>query len=363
MYEKRDNILVIKLRHIGDVILTTPVFAALRYHHPDAYIAALVHEDAAPVLGHNPSIDRVFTLPRATNPIRRVLRQMQLIAELRKQRFDLVLDLSRSDRGAFYGFVTGAETRLGFATRQRKVIDRHLLYTDVVTPPGVQHIVDHHLEMVKKLGLSIPGKEITFSLDRFEDDVCAGILEEKGISRNDDFVVMHPCSRDGHKAWRIGGYTAICDYVSKQYGIRTVLVGGNNPVERSLCDRVVRLADSPPADLGGQLSLNQLAVITARSLLFVGIDSGPMHVAAAVGTPVVAIFGPSRRFRWGPWGEGHEVIQKDWPCVPCGKKGCDGSGTSRCLDELSTEEVIAVLGPKIRSLLSERDKKPSEASA
>ena len=361
MRDKRDSILVIKLRHIGDVILTIPVFDALRYHYPEAYIAALVHEDAAPILANHPSVSEVFTLRRLHGPVQRLKRQMELISELRERRFDLTLDLSKSDRGAFYGFVTGAPTRLGFTTRQRKKLDRHLLYTDLVASPGVQHIVDYHLEMIKKLGLSIPGKGIALSRDRSEEEISTGILDENGISRGDDFVVMHPCSRDGHKAWHVDGYARVCDYMCRQWGIKTVLVGGNDQEERSLRRRIIMASQSLPVDLGGRLSLKQLAVVCAQALLFVGIDSGPMHVAAAAGTPVVAIFGPSRRFRWGPWGEEHEVVQKDWPCVPCGKKGCDGSGMSRCLDELSAEEVLAVLGPKIRFLLTGKGKGSSEA--
>jgi heptosyltransferase-3 len=363
MRSTRNNILVVKLRHIGDVILTIPVFEALRYHYPEAYIAALVHEDAAPVLEYSPSINRVFKLSRFSDPLRRLRGQMELITRLRKQRFDLVLDLSRSDRGAFYSFVTGAGRRLGFKARQKKIFDRHLLFTDLVTPPGVQHIVEYHLEMVRHLDLSIPRTDIALYRDRSEEGVCEEILNRNGIFPNDNCVVVHPCSRDGHKAWHVGGYAQVCDHMERQWGIKPILVGGNDQVECSLRERIVETATSPLVDLGGQLSLKQLAVVSSRSLLFVGIDSGPMHIASAVGTPVVAIFGPSRRFRWGPWGEGHEVIQKDWPCVPCGKKGCGGSGTSRCLDELSVEEVIAVLDPKIQSVLSGKDKRSNEAQA
>ncbi|MBN2538673.1 MAG: putative lipopolysaccharide heptosyltransferase III [Deltaproteobacteria bacterium] len=354
MHDTIDNILVIKLRHIGDVILTIPVFEALRYNYPDAFIAALVNEEAGPVLEHNPSVNRVFTLQRSSHPVHSFRRQLELMYGLRKQRFDLVLELSKNDRGAFYSFVTGAEKRLGFKSRKGKRVDRQLLFTDLVTPSGTQHIVDYHLEMIEKLALNVPGKDLALYWDQSEEDMCGRILEEEGIFSDDQFIVLHPFSRDRHKSWHVDSYAKICDYMSEQWGVRTVLIGGSDEMERSLVDRVAVTAKSSPINLGGRLSLKHLAAVSSRALLFVGIDSGPMHVASAVGTPVVAIFGPSRRFRWGPWGEGHEVIQKDWPCVPCGKKGCDGTGRSRCLDELSVEEVTAVLEPRMKSILSGR---------
>ncbi|HOO89205.1 MAG TPA: putative lipopolysaccharide heptosyltransferase III [Syntrophales bacterium] len=351
MYDTIDAILVIKLRHIGDVVLAIPVFEALRYNYPQAFIAALVNEEAGPVLEHHPSVDRVFTLPRSLRPVHRVIGQLKLIRELRSRRFDLVLELSKSDRGAFYGFVTGAGKRLGFSSKKGKSVDRQLLFTDLVPPSGTQHIVDYHLEMIKKLALKIPGRDITLYWDRIDDDICRRILEGEGITPDDRYVIMHPFSRDGHKSWQVDGYAKICDYMGERWGVKTILIGGNDEVERSSVERVAMTAKSPPVNLSGRLSLSQLAAVSSRALLFMGIDSGPMHVASAVGTPVVAIFGPSRRFRWGPWGENHAVIQKDWPCVPCGKKGCEGTGRSRCLEELSVEEVKTVLDRKMKSIL------------
>ena len=358
MHKDIDNILVIKLRHIGDVILTIPVFEALRYNYPEAFIAALVNENAAPVLEQNPSINRVLTLPRSSNRVQNFRGQLELIHELRKLRFDLVLDLSRSDRGAFFSFVTGARNRLGFKSRNTKKVDRHLLFTELVISRGKQHIVDYHLEMIKQLKLEIPGKDLAIYWNKSEEDMCRRILGENGISLNENFVVLHPFSRDKHKAWRVDGYAKICDYICERWGIRTILIGGSDELERSLVNKIAMTAKNSSVNLGGQLSLKQLAVALSRAVLFVGIDSGPMHIAAAVSTPVVAIFGPSRWFRWGPWGDNHTVIQKSWDCVPCAKKGCnDDGGVSRCLDELTAEEVLPIINTKVSAIISTRDHK------
>lgn len=275
MHDKIDHILVIKLRHIGDVILTIPAFEALRYNYPEAFIAALVNEDAGPILEHNPSVSRVLTLRRSSNQVQNFRWQLELINELRKLHFDLVLELSKSDRGAFYSFATGARKRLGFTSRNMKRVDYHLLFTDLVIPSGTQHIVDDHLEMIKQLKLEVPGKDIAIYWDQSEEDMCGWILEGEGISPDEDFVILHPFSRDRHKSWHVGGYAKICDYMRERWGIRTVLIGGSDEMERSLVDRVVMTTKSSPINLGGRLSLKQLAAVLSRALLFVGIDSSP----------------------------------------------------------------------------------------
>ena len=111
------------------------------------------------------------------------------------------------------------------------------------------------------------------------------------------------------------------------------------PMNRSCWPPSCRRAGSAPINLAGRLSLKELGALIAKARFFFGMDSAPMHLAAAVDTPAVALFGPSGVFNWGPWGEGHLVIQKDWACVPCGRDGCEGSKISRCLVEIEPEEV------------------------
>jgi len=129
------------------------------------------------------------------------------------------------------------------------------------------------------------------------------------------------------------------------------MVCGPSSDEVSFVDKIAKATKCSPINLGGKLSLEQLVAIISHATLFIGIDSGPMHMAAAVNTPVAAIFGPQTKVTWGPYGENHVVIQKEWDCVPCIRKGCNDSGKSRCLDELSFEEVIGAVEPRLRSIL------------
>ena len=352
MHDQINNILVIKLKYLGDVLVTTPVFEALRYCYPRASISALVNKGTEEMLTQNPFLDNVFTLDESTNPVAGLIKYLQLIQRLRRMSVDIALELTNSDRGAILAFLSCAKRRLGFQSKKKKMLDRHLIFTDLITVQGAMHIVDYHLEMVKYLGCAFTKKELSLYWSQEEESTCIHILKDHGFSLKKKFVVLHPISRARYKAWHLDGYAAVCDYLKRDCDTQTILVCSNNEDERHFIHGIVKISKTEPLNLGGQLSLKQLAILISHAKLFIGIDSAPMHIATAVKTPVVAIFGPSRQFRWGPWGSGNTVIQKSWDCVPCGKEGCKGEGRSKCLDDLSIEEVISVVGSKMDSIRS-----------
>jgi len=154
-------------------------------------------------------------------------------------------------------------------------------------------------------------------------------------------VHLHPTSRWLFKCWRDEGFAAVIDRLEGSGRARAVLTAGTDGRELQKIESILRLCRTRPASLAGKISLKELAALSARSLFFIGVDTAPMHIAAAVGTPVIALFGPSGEFNWGPWGNGHTVIKKDLECRPCGKDGCQGTKRSRCLEEISNEEVWA----------------------
>jgi heptosyltransferase III len=362
MTEGSPRILVIKLRYLGDVLLTTPLFDALRSHFPDAFIAAAVNKGTEDMLTGNPAVNRIFTVERDVNLLSDLLKQLRLMREIRNFKFDVVLELTNNDRAAVLAYTSGAKRRWCYKKKKKKVLLQSLLFTDLIESRGKLHILEQHLEMAKALKCPIPNKKPVLYWSPQDQASCEQILKNNGTSDDVSFVVLHPASNSLHKVWTVEGYAALCDYLQDKWMIRTILISGNDKEELRLNQEICTLAGSRPLNLGGQLSLKQTAVLLSRAALFIGIDSGPMHMATAVNTPVAAIFGPSRAWRWGPWGQGHLIIQKDWPCVPCGKKGCDGSGESRCLKELTIEEVTAVLEPKLRTVLPGRNAGAGEKS-
>jgi heptosyltransferase-3 len=132
----------------------------------------------------------------------------------------------------------------------------------------------------------------------------------------------------------------VIDELERSGKARVVLTSGGEEKELKKVEQILAHCQTRPINLAGKTTLKQLAALSDRSRLFIGVDTAPMHIAAAVGTPVLALFGPSGEFNWGPWGDGHGVLKKDWECRPCGKDGCQGSKKSRCLEEISEEEVL-----------------------
>jgi heptosyltransferase-3 len=350
--ENVKNIIVIKLRYLGDVVVSTPVFEALRHHYPKASITALVNEGTEAMLAGNPNVDKIFILERDKNPIIDLKKQLSLIAKLRKFRFDLALELTNNDRGAAYSFMSGAKRRLGYRSRTVKCLDRHLLFTDLITVRKGTHMVDRHLQMIEHLGLTPLSRSPSLYLKKEDEASCETLLGQNNLSLEDNFVVLHPILKAKYRAWRIEGYAKLCDYIFDTFGIPTVMVCGPSSDEVSFVDKIAKISKCNPINLGGTLSLKELVALISQAILFIGIDSGPMHMAAALETPVAAIFGPQTKVTWGPYGESHTVIQKEWACVPCIKKGCNDSGTSRCLDELSLEEIIGAVEPQLRALVT-----------
>ncbi len=357
------RILVIKLRYLGDALLTTPVFDALRKHFPDAFIAAAVNKGTEDMLTGNPAVNKIFTVEKDSNFLSDLRTQLKLIREIRNFKFDMVLELTNNDRAAVLAYVSGAQKRLGYKKKKENFLRQSILFTDLIEVENNLHIAKKNLEMAKALECSLPAMKPVIFWSPQDQAACEQILKDNSLSDDVSCVVLHPSSNARHKIWTVESYAALCDYLRDKWAIQAILICGKDAEELRLNREICALAKSHPLNLGGQLTLKQTAVLLSKAALFIGIDSGPMHMATAVNTPVAAIFGPSRAWRWGPLGEGHVIIQKDWPCVPCGKKGCEGSGQSRCLEELSLEEVTAVLEPKLKSILSEKGRISGEERA
>lgn len=359
MNRKPPRILVIILRYLGDTLLASPVFEALRFNYPHAFIAACVNEGTEAMLTDNPFIDKIFLVKRDQKRRFKDLRhQLRLFHDIRERRFDLTLELTHNDRGAFLGFISGASRRLGFffPWEEKRFPDMHILYTETIIPEENTHIVDFNLRMVERLGLSVPQRIPRLYWQPQDEERAMKILAAAGISQTDSYVTLYPVCNTPFRSWNKEGYAALCDHLEQKWKTKTVLICGPAPKEMAFVNDIVSLCrSSRPVHLGGHFPLKSLAVAIHRAMLAISIDSGPMHIAAAVGTPVLAILGPQQRELWGPYGPDHVVAQKTWACVPCRRSGCDNDKQqmSLCLKELKKEEVLTILDEKMAALTKE----------
>jgi heptosyltransferase-3 len=339
-----ERILLIRLRNIGDVLLTVPTIRAFREAFPNSFIAALVNAGTEEMLTENPSLDEVLVFDPRWKELpfgQRVKKEANLVREVRRRRFDLAINLTEGDRGAFLCLGSGARYKVGLLSNDRSFWWKKKIYDYVVrTPNWRDHIVEQNLEFPRSLGLNPQDKRVEIFYDVGDKERIERLLREEGVGPQDLLVHIHPTSRWLFKCWRDEGMARVIDRLQGSAGVRTVLTSGPDKKELEKIDNILRYCQTKPINLAGKTSLKQLAALSQRCKFFIGVDTAAMHIAAAVGTPVIALFGPSGEFNWGPWGNGHVVIKKDFECRPCGKDGCQGSKKSRCLEEISEEEVL-----------------------
>jgi len=325
------NILIIKLRYIGDVLLATPTVRAIKAARPDVRVTMMVNRGTEGVLSGNPDLDEIIVLDKGS-----LAAQGQLIAGLRRWRFDAVIDLTDGDRSAFLSWISGAPVRIGFNDEQRW---RGHYYTQVVqSMPGVQHRIDRDLEALKSLGIQASSKDPQLWLTPEEENSADHLLDQLCVQRSQSMVILQPGARYWFKAWPPERFAELADRLTSQYGCQVLIGGSDQDVD--LAQQIRQMAKSRPINAAGRTTIKQFAAIAKKSALFVGSDSGAMHIASAVGAPVVALFGPSNPREWGPRGGPVEVLYKELDCRSCFHPTCI-RGEENCMRLFTVHEVFA----------------------
>ena len=339
------RVLVIKLRHHGDVLLTSPVFSVLKNHAPHLEIDALVYQDTAEMLSLHPAISQVHTIDRkwkSAGVFAQAKAEWQLLSTLRARRYDLVVHLTEHPRGAWIRRLTGARHSVAPATagvgRFWKSSFSH--FFAMPKRGNSRHTVEVNLDSLRRIGIHPTDDEKRLTLvpgAKAESDVT-DLLAQHGLAEK-GFIHLHPASRWLFKCWPAERVSGLISALQAR-GHRIIVTAAPSAEELTMIKDIQSKLRQPVVDLSGQLSLKQLAALTARARLFIGVDSAPMHIAAAMGTPTIALFGPSGEVEWGPWMTPHRLLTSNHPCRPCGNDGCGGSKVSDCLTFISVEQVL-----------------------
>lgn len=330
---RMNNILVIKLRYIGDVLLATPVLRSLKSAYPRATLTVVVNPGTEEMLANHPDVSEVLVLPRGS-----WLSQLRFLYELRRRRFDCVLDLTDGDRAALLAWFCGAPVRVGFNDERRW---RGILYTQIARPPAGGHRIEHDLSILHPLGVSPITNIPTLTISDNDDRGAERILHEAGVSQQATegrLVMLQPAARYWFKAWPEDRFAILADRLTTVQGCH-VLIGGS-PQDRELAERICRGTRTGCTVIAGRTTLLEYAAILKRCVLFVGNDSGAMHMAAAMGTPLVALFGPSDPGEWGPRGGPAHAIYKGLDCRACFHPTCR-RGAENCMQLITVDEVYA----------------------
>ncbi len=343
------RILVVMLRRLGDVLLTTPLIRSLRRAWPDATIDALVFTDTAGILECNPDLNGVVVMP----PRSTAAQGLALAAKLWRK-YDLAISTQSGDRPSFFAFVAG-RTRTGLTGPAGGSLKRLAFNRCTASKPGL-HCVEQILRLADLIGIArVP-------------ELVAPRAEDPGVSG--DYAVIHATPMFRYKQWTAAGWRELAAALSAR-GLALIATGGPGEAERRYLDDI--WAGMPVARLDGNLGWPQLTGLLAKARIYVGPDTSVTHLAAAAGCPTVAIYGPTDPRLWGPWPIGGLsspwdaagsiqrrgnvwLVQNPLPCMPCQLEGCERrlDSYSACLDGLSSARVIEATEQAIASMQSGR---------
>ena len=341
------NILIVKLSAIGDVIHTLPSLAALRKLYPEAHITWVVEEAAADLVKNHPMLDAVL-ISRRKNWIKslrqgefsRPLREMRaFLRELRKRPYDLVIDFHGLLKSAVIVLLSGGKRKLGYDSLQEL---SGLFYNEKIPEDMNKHAVDRYLDFPRYLGAKIEEAQFILPSDNTAQTRIQSLLKKYHLE-NKKFIAVNPVAYWETKLWNDEKFAGLADLIKTKLNIEVVFTGS----EKESIDKITAQMQDKAVNLAGETSLSELAHLYKNALMLITTDSGPMHLAAAVGTPVIALFGPTDPQRTGPYGEGHTIIRTDLPCSPCLLKRCP---TKKCMQDILPEQVMAAIEHKLKGL-------------
>lgn len=345
------RILVLRYRFIGDTILTVPFLRNLRRAEPDARIVWVVAPGSSEVVRGIPYVDELRTWDPVTihadsrGTHRTWGAKLAFIRQLRAERFDTVYVLKRSLSSAIMAFLSGARRRVGFDTE-----GRGLLLTTRVPYRHDRHEVDNFLAVLRADGVPVTDDHLEAWLTAEEEQFADRFLAEAGLAPGTPLVAVHPFAANARRAWHLDNFIELANRVQAELGARVIVFGGGR--DREAMPAITAGMAAPPLFAVGATTLRQTMAILSRCSCLVCNDSGVMHLAAALGTPLLAIFGPQSPTKFGPWGKRCEIIYRGFPCSPCKQKfftECEPSERMRplCIEEIGVDEVFV----KCRDLL------------
>ena len=333
------RLLLVRLREIGDVVFTTPAIRALRRHYPDAHITYIVEPVAADVVRNNPHIDELIVAPRQRG-VRGLIADLALGRRLRAERFDLAIDFHGGPRASLLTWLSGAKGRVGY-----EIAGRGWMYTTRVARPRelrARHSVENQWDLLHAIGIDSPQRADT-PVEMPVDGAAAASVAERlsraGVGAADHLIVMHVSAGNPVRRWPLDHFVTVARELTVRDATRRIVVT-SGPSERDAARSVVEQSGALQV---GEFSLPELRALVDRAALYIGGDSGPLHIAAASAVPIVALFGPTLPERSAPWRDPrYRSIAIDagaLDCRPCDQRVC-APGDFRCLTMISAEQVV-----------------------
>jgi lipopolysaccharide heptosyltransferase II len=331
------KVLVIRLRSIGDTVLTTPALLSLRRFLPQAKIHILLDDWVAPVLDGSSLVDRVISIPRRGKSAR-----ARMARELHRTSYDVVYNLHGGTTATFLARASGAKHRVGYEHYQYARLHNHLAPApQQIWARTILHSVEQQLALVGWTGVPVTDRPLTQLIVTEKAELAVSAkLAAHNLQRNQSLALIHPAAALETKRWPVENFARVAEEIARRELTPVVIV---SPNERQLLESLT--AKSSERIIGfDDLSLPEVTALAARARLFVGNDSGIAHIAAAVATPCVIIFGSSNVDHWRPWTNGKsEVVRNEMSCQPCPGYFCAEFEKPECILSVPLERVIAAI--------------------
>jgi heptosyltransferase-3 len=357
------KILILKFKTIGDVLLITPLISNLKQYYQNSAIDVAINYGTEQMLTGNLNVNQLIIYNREeikNKPIAsKIYNEYLFLQKIRVNKYDMVIDLDQGDRGALISKYSRANIKIGSIGVKSKLVKN--TYTHFLPEKGVRHIVETNLDPLRVLNIPIKSKKVEIFWDK--EDV--GKLN-RIFFITEKFIHIHPFSKVKNKELDVLVLSKIIDFCENTLKVKVVITAA--PIKREL-EQVKKISlscDSNPINLGGKLTLKQIAILNKKSKLFIGVDTAIMHISAANSTPVLAFFGPTSPDIWGPWDNDvghadfhrnggiqidrkHRVFSDRRDCLPCNNRGCNNTNISDCLMFLD----INVIKKNIQEMLNE----------
>ncbi len=347
------SILIVKLSALGDVVQTLPMVEALRQQFPTAQIDWLVEEEASDLLLGHPAVDRVLVSRRKSwlkqlrqrGQRRRAVREIiKFLRSLRSVNYDWIIDNHGLFKSGLMVFLSRGRRKIGFQPTAGIADEGNYLFTkERYKPLSIErHALERYLDLAYQLGVEINKPVLKFPVSDELREEMKTRLAKRGLALA-PLVVIHPLAKWPTKQWPKENFARLADCLLN-LGVTIVFTGRAEDQEdiKKIC--TLMRSNMEGINLAGQTRLKELAALFSLADLIITTDTGPMHLAAAVHVPLIALFGPTAPWRTGPYGNGHIIIRKNLPCSPCFQKSCP---RGRCMQEITVEEVLAAAAKKL----------------
>ena len=346
------KILLLKFRNIGDVLLITPLVSNLKAYYKDAQIDVAVNHHTDPMINLNPNINKVITyereLVKTSSLFIKILKEIKFFFSFRKENYDMVINLTKGDRGTIISWLSKAPVRIGYLNKKRFFKN---IYTHNLPKQKLRHTLETNIDPLRQLNIPIKHKKVEVFWSKDDER-----LVQKELANINEFIHIHPVSRWLFKCIADNTMAQIIDFCEFELGSKVLITASAEKFELDKVDKILNYCKSNPVNLAGKFSLNQIAVLNKKSKLFIGVDTAVMHISASNDIPVFAFFGPSGANHWGPWDNDlmesgytkrngfqtmgrHRVFAESRGCQPCGQDGCNGTKISDCLMSMDLSAI------------------------